>query len=461
MTRLTRQLNERAERWVRLRFAFPVVVALAATLLMVSEITYRNTTETLRGGIALTDARLQTTRLLQLLADAETAQFAYLVTGAPARLADYRRARAEVPPALASVETFFTTLGADGAAAARRVSAATAGTLAEFDRTLALAQGGERERAADEARRGTGLTDARTAREVLLAQLTQAAELQQAARVSIFDALASNRIAVGVLTLVAVLALFLFLRQLHAHDRERAAQRAALLAERAQLETEVLRRTERLAELARHLQSVREDERARLARELHDELGSLLTASKLDLARTRAKVGEPGEVLVRLDRLNENLNKGIALKRRIIEDLRPSALSNFGLAAALQILSDEMGRSLDIPVRLSATPCHLPPESELAVYRFVQEALTNIGKYARASAVDVTLRVIDDHAIAEVRDNGIGFDPSHRSVGRHGLAGMQFRAESLGGTMRVQSAPGAGTTVRIDFPQSPPDALAA
>lgn len=444
-----------------MRFAFPLVVLLAAALLIVSEITYRNTTSTLRGGIALTDARMQTTRLLQLLADAETAQFAFLVTGHAARLADYDQAKAEVPRVLAAVADFFTTLGPEGDAAAQRVTEACGHTLAQFDRTVELARGGRVDGAMELARTGPGLAQAQAAREVLIVQLAQAASLQQRARLSLFNAFQLNRMAVGLLTVMAVSSLFLFLRQLHALDRARAAHLAELIKERERLEIDVAHRTERLTELARHLQSVREDERANLARELHDELGGLLTASKLDLARTRAKVGDPAEVLERLERLNENLNKGIALKRRIIEDLRPSALSNFGVLAALQILCDDMSKHLEIPVRLEAAQIDLPPQAELAVYRFVQEALTNIGKYASATAVEVTLQVVGAHAIAEVRDDGIGFDPAHHRVGHHGLDGMQFRAESLGGTMHVRSAPGAGTTVRIEFPQSMPDALAA
>ena len=264
--------------------------------------------------------------------------------------------------------------------------------------------------------------------------------------------------AVGSLTLVALLSLFLFLRQLQAQDRERASQQRGLLQEREQLEDEVERRTDRLTQLAKYLQSVREDERAHLARELHDELGGLLTASKLDIARARMKTADPPELLVRLDRVNDHLNKCIALKRRIIEDLRPSALANLGLTVALQNLCDDMSVSLAIPVKLVAAQFHLPPEAELAVYRFVQEALTNIGKYAAAKQVEVTLKEVDGGATVEVVDDGVGFDPQASRADHHGLAGMQFRAESLGGTMNVSSAPGRGTRVHINFPQSAAEA---
>ncbi len=141
----------------------------------------------------------------------------------------------------------------------------------------------------------------------------------------------------------------------------------------------------------------------------------------------------------------------------IIEGLRPSALSNLGLPVALQDLCDETSLSLGVPVRLAAAPFHLSPEAELAVYRFVQEALTDIGKYAAAKQVDVTLKEVGGSASVEVHEDGIGFDPQASRTGHHGLAGMQFRAGSLGGTMTVVSARGAGTRVCINFPPSVDD----
>ena len=454
------QLNLFAERWVRTPFAFLLAIVLAALLLVVSENTYRETTSTLRGGIDLTDARIQSQRLLQLLTDAQAAQFGFLVTGQADYLAQHAQAKAELPAVQAVVARYLASQGSEGAAVAQRVADFMAREFVLFDHTLTLARSGQLAAANELASRDRGRIEMLALRRELGEQLARAAGLQQHARVSIYNALKVNRVAVGSLTLVALLSLFLFRRQLQLQNRERQARQAALLGERERLEEEVQRRTLRLAELARHLQSVREDERARLARELHDELGSLMTASKLDIARARMKAGEPAEVLVRLARVTEHLNKGIALKRRIIEDLRPSALSNLGLTIALQNLCDDGSTSLGIPVRLSAVELNLSPDAELAVYRFVQEALTNAGKYASATAIDVVLVAGEANAVAEVRDDGVGFDTERARAGRHGLSGMQFRAESLGGSMHVTSTPGAGTSVRIQFPQVPADEVA-
>ena len=369
-------VNHTAARWIRKRFAFPLVVALAAALLIVSEKTYRQTTSTLRGGIALTDARLQTTRELQLLSDAETAQFAYLVTANPEYLSRYAQAVAALPEVQGSVASFFARQGVDGAKAAQRGAEFVHRILGRFDRTLALARTGDLAAATALAAGDSGRVEMLAVRTELATQLARAAVLQQQARTSIYDALLVNRIAVGSLTGVVLLSLFLFLRQLLVQDRERSAQQVALHEDRSRLEVEVQRRTVRRAELAKHLQTVREDERSHLARELHDELGGLLTVSKLELARARSKAGEPPELLIRLGRLNENLDKGIALKRRIIEDLRPPALANQGLVAALRTLCADMATSLGVPVRLTTADFRLPPDAELTVYRFVQEALT-------------------------------------------------------------------------------------
>ena len=215
------------------------------------------------------------------------------------------------------------------------------------------------------------------------------------------------------------------------------------------------RRTGQLTDLARHLQTVREDERNYLARELHDELGALLTASKLDVARLKSRLGVlTPEVAERLQHLNEGLNSGIALKRRIIEDLRPSSLSNLGLVAALEILVREWGQRSDIVVDSQFEPVDLRPSAELTVYRLVQEALTNISKYAHASEVQVRLAASAGRVHVSVRDNGVGFDVSESRTTAHGLLGMRYRLETEGGTLELTSAPGAGALIAADLPES-------
>lgn len=253
---------------------------------------------------------------------------------------------------------------------------------------------------------------------------------------------------VGALACSALGLLYLYMRQTGRLQRERD-----------RLELEVDRRTAQLTELAQHLQSAREDERGRLARELHDELGALLTAAKLDAARIRARLTPPPpEIDERLTHLSETLNSGIALKRRIIEDLRPSTLTNFGLVTALEILCREFGERTQLDVRCHFEPLSLGPSADLTTYRLVQEALTNIAKYASARRVDVTLAEIGAWASISVADDGVGFDANQRQVSSaHGLIGMRYRVEAAGGTLSVYSTPGRGTAIvgRLPMPPTP------
>ena len=214
-------------------------------------------------------------------------------------------------------------------------------------------------------------------------------------------------------------------------------------------------RTASLGKLATHLQQVREEERGHLARELHDELGALLTAAKLDVARLKSRVDiEVPEIAERLNHLVETLNSVISLKRRIIEDLRPSSLSNLGLTASLEILTRDFADRSKIAVDASLETVNLSDSAQLTVYRLVQESLTNIGKYANAQRVLITVHNYPGHVSVQVRDDGAGFNALNISPTAHGLAGMHHRVEAAGGRLSVTSTPGEGTLVSATLPQS-------
>jgi signal transduction histidine kinase len=162
--------------------------------------------------------------------------------------------------------------------------------------------------------------------------------------------------------------------------------------------------------------------------------------------------GSP-EIQDRLQHLTETLNQGIALKRRIIEDLRPSSLSNLGLTAALEILCREFSESSRLEFDIALEPVDLDEASELTIYRMVQESLTNIGKYARASRITVTLKNYVFHAEVSVVDDGVGFDPRTVPQSSHGLMGMRHRIEACGGRLDVSSKAGQGTRVTATIPR--------
>ncbi len=262
---------------------------------------------------------------------------------------------------------------------------------------------------------------------------------------ALFPALAALAL-IGVLALVVVV----------------VVQRRAARTRHGHLEDDVADRNAQLVELTRHLLTAREDERHRLARDLHDELGALLTSAKLDAARMRSRLaGGAPEVLERLTHLVGTLDAVIALKRRIIEDLRPSALSHLGLVVTLEILLREFSERSGLKVHTALSAVPLRPEAELVVYRMVQEAINNIAKHARARQVWVTLALHKGQVQIGVRDDGTGFDSRLPPRSAFGLAGMRFRIEAEYGALQVTSLPGQGTSIEATLPAAPAPALVA
>lgn len=270
----------------------------------------------------------------------------------------------------------------------------------------------------------------------------------EAAHQQINDSLLLSRVGIAAISLSGLLAFYMYLLQTEALLAAGKREKLSLLSERDRLEDKVRDRTAKLAQLATHLQEVREDERGHLARELHDELGALLTAAKLDVTRIRSRLGSSlPEANERIEHLISTLNSGIALKRRIVEDLRPSSLSHLGLVASLEILAREFADRSGIDIKTALETVELGGSAQLTVYRLVQESLTNMGKYAMATHAAITLRNTEDHVMIEVSDNGQGFDTDKVAATSHGLAGMRHRVEAAGGKLMIESSPGQGTHI--------------
>jgi signal transduction histidine kinase len=245
-------------------------------------------------------------------------------------------------------------------------------------------------------------------------------------------------------------------RRARQHLQARLIGHGLMQADNKRLETLVALRTAQLTELTHHLQTAREDERARLARDLHDELGALLTSAKLDAARLRSRLaGGAPEALERLAHLTQTLDGVITLKRRIIEDLRPSSLDHLGLIVTLDILAREFGERSGVSVHCQLAKVPLTAAAELVAYRMVQEAVTNISKYARPRQVWITLARRDALVELTVRDDGAGFDTTLPSRSAYGLVGMRFRVEAEGGKLLVTSTPGHGTRLVMTLPAAP------
>jgi PAS domain S-box-containing protein len=209
-----------------------------------------------------------------------------------------------------------------------------------------------------------------------------------------------------------------------------------------------------LRELASRRETAREEERKRIARELHDELGQQLTALRMRASTLRMRFGPENPELARqIQDLLSLADDTMQVMRSVVTSLRPAAL-DAGIAAALEWLVAEFSRGAQMAYSLSV-PDDMPPLSEdraIALFRIVQEALTNVARHARAQHVHVTLARIDEDCLLEVRDDGRGFDPVATRKRSFGLAGMKERMLMLGGKIDIASAPGKGTRINVRMP---------
>ncbi len=213
-------------------------------------------------------------------------------------------------------------------------------------------------------------------------------------------------------------------------------------------------RTLELSALSSHLQSLAEKEKSELARTLHDELGGLLTAAKMDLSWVQSRVERP-ELQERLAQLGSVLDEAMSLKRRVVEELRPSLLDHFGLATALRAYVDSAcaKANIEAEMKLPDDGYPIPKEIAIALFRIVQEGLNNIIRHAGASHVSLELEADDRQYAFTLHDDGRGFNPNGaRDSWPHGIMGMQHRVRALGGRFSLESAPGKGTTLRVVVP---------
>jgi PAS domain S-box-containing protein len=228
------------------------------------------------------------------------------------------------------------------------------------------------------------------------------------------------------------------------------------LSERQRAERELLEKNQQLEALSASLVEVRENERKRIARELHDELGQLLTGIRMEVSWLGGRL--PAEQQVRVEKtaaIKRLIDQTIATVRRISSELRPLVLDDLGFSAAARWYVDQYAARTGLQVDLDAPDEDEQPEDHVAtaLFRILQESLTNIARHAEAASVRISLEDQGDAWLLTIRDNGLGFasDPA-RGEG-FGLIGMRERARNLGGQLAVNSAPGAGTTIEARIPK--------
>jgi signal transduction histidine kinase len=403
---------------------------------------------------------------LALVSDAETSQRGYLLTGDPTYLEPYRAAIPKLSTALLRLRELLTATGTHTMVdRSSRLSGLIGAKLNELETTLALNEKSGRDAALQLVNTGIGkktMDDIRTESHAILDELHQSALAGSARWAQDIEVGRIGMLAMTAFTVALLLVVWALARR---EIMAREDKRQLLVEDRERLEREVGARTAELSELSNYLQTVREEEKSRLARDIHDELGGILVGAKMDISWVADRFRDrDADVAAKLKRALLMLDEGVEMKRRIIEELRPTLLDNLGLAAAIdwqvRQVCDRAG--LQCNVNLEDSDVEISPDISIALYRIVQEGLTNIVKYAKARHVDVELVQNADNASLVIQDDGVGLPPgADTNALSHGISGMRQRVRALGGDFVIRGKPRAGTTLEVNIPLKPPSGASA
>jgi PAS domain S-box-containing protein len=245
-----------------------------------------------------------------------------------------------------------------------------------------------------------------------------------------------------------------YFKEEHVRLAETMSSQASVAVENAILFEQMQASTARMQSLAHRLVEAQENERRHIARELHDEAGQALVSLRYGLRLLEKEIDAGAAVGGRLTELVQTTDSVIDGLHRLAADLRPASLDHLGLEAALRQLSRSAATGLTVRFKARGLAGErLPAMMETALYRVVQEAMTNVVRHAQATRVDVLAQRRGERVLVMVEDDGVGFELGQARSGDHfGLLGMRERAEALGGTLTVESSPGAGTTVVVEVP---------
>ena len=441
------------------RLWLPLVVAAVVSLaiLAVAEVAQRSFSGAQAG---IGNGLLLRAKLLQLektVVEAETAQRGYLLSRKAAYLEPFQRSVEAIRPQQRELldmayqdkpvrDRLQELSGLIALKLADMEKSVKVASAEEFERTLAMVEGDEGRQLMEKIRKSFAELNGIVSQQ-METNTARWQESMETSRSAIVTAVGLN------VALIATLALLLIRDQ----RRVRAETRTQnSLAEK--LESQVESRTSELSSLSAFLQTNSEREKASLARELHDELGGILTPAKMDLSWLQGRLGTTPEYGDRMNRLSKLIDQGIDLKRRIIENLRPSLLDHLGLASAVQWYTDEacQAASLECNLKIADNLERMPADLEIALYRVVQESVTNVVKHAKAKRIDLTIERAAKGLRMVIADDGVGIqDLEAAKKASHGLAGMIHRIRSVHGTFDVRSHPGHGTRVEVFVPLEP------
>ena len=440
-----------------LKLLIPLAIGctLSLSVLLFSERSHQRLNEANQLIASSMESQAVASELLSLVTDAEAAQRGFILTERTQYLEPYAAALPRIDPRLRRLKE----LSADNPEQREHVGqlAKLVGEkFAEMDATLTLYKMKGPEAALE-------LLESAVGRRAMDDIRKQVAALQNVERAQLIarssrwnQDVARSRFG---MTLITILNLLLVIA-IYVLARREIVQRERI---RKTLEEQVRERTAELSELSSNLQDLQEEERARLAHDIHDELGSILVSAKMDMSWVHHRLTDADAVLAqRLARAIGVIDDGVDIKRRIIEDLRPTVLDNLGLAAAIDWYVNLTCQRGNLKCEISIDPAdvELPNPISIALFRVLQEALTNVLRHAKASNAWIALAQRKGGLTFVIRDDGIGLPRgSERKRLSHGILGMRQRITALGGEFKIGGSPTGGTTIEIFVPIS--EAVAA
>ncbi len=389
-----------------------------------------------------------------LIADAESAQRGYLLTRESAYLDPYGTAVAEISHALDRLHNSY---GDDeNGTEFHQLRVLTGKELGELEDGIALFKKRGIPAAASTVGTDVGNRTMDSIGAIIGTMRNEAAAEAAAANAAWRSEYRFSRWVSAAGALLNIGLVLLAIRLVYGDMRRRARQATALRDQKFELEQQVDARTRELTELSTHLQGVSEQEKSALSRELHDELGGLLVAARMDLSwlQQRLPTSDPG-IEQRFKRIHDSLSAGVDLKRRVVEELRPTLLDNMGLFTALRWQFKETCRRTGLRCTETIPEIELKcsPDAAIGVFRIAQEALTNILKHSEAKSADLSIVIEADMLLLRITDDGKGI-PSGRlaSSTTHGLSSMRHRIVGLGGVCEIYSPNAGGTVVSARIP---------
>lgn len=391
-------------------------------------------------------------QLKENLFRAESAQRAYLITLDEGFALPFDYAINNARKSIDSMQTTIATMLSGDALkmslnAIQNMSSSLEAKTAEMTLTLNLVKSGKIEEAKTIVKLGDGLDEAEKLVSLSEDFINKEKQILNNLEESRKRTILLTRIAIVFGSIILISLVVIVISQQLKELSIRGELHDKLAAENERYENEIKKQRKLLYSMALDHQADSERERQKLARDLHDELGSILTAAKMDISWTMKKVSEHyPEVTEKLKKTNKYLDQGIEFKRQVVQDLHPSMIASFGFWPAIQTFTEEVAarNRWQLNLELPAGEPQLNETISLIAYRVIQESLNNASKYAKASEVSVHMLQDEKYLKIEITDNGVGTDLESLGETTHGLSGMRHRVLAIGGHFEITSKSGNG-----------------